>query len=415
MNELVGSCILGQSGGPTAVINSSVYGIILTAFKARSITRVLGAKNGITGVINGELYDVEAEDPAELALLVSTPSSVFGTCRYKLKEFEEDETEYIKILDTFKKFDVRYFFYIGGNDSMDTCHKISMYLDEHNYPCRVIGVPKTIDNDLWFTDHCPGFGSAARYIALTCMELAADARVYEIKQVTIVEIMGRNAGWLTAASAIASETGLGPDLIYLPERPFDFDEFYEDVKEVLDEHNYCFVAVSEGLVDNEGNLIAKLGAKGAHQKDSFGNAMLGGVNHVLANFVRSRFKVKVRNIDLSAMQRCAAHLASLTDADEAFRIGVDAVESALKGMTGCMAALERVSVNPYRCNVNYIDLNEVANKEQKVPDMWINTRGNGLTSGFIDYCRPLIMGDRPITMVNGLPRFAKLKKIIAKP
>ena len=412
-----GNVIIGQSGGPTAVINSSLAGVFKTA-KELGANKIYGMKNGVQGLSEGRYVDLGdyIKNDFDIDLLMRTPAAFIGSCRFKLPNPEKDEDVYKKIFSVLRELDINYFFYIGGNDSMDTCHKISKYMLEKGYECRVIGVPKTIDNDLWFTDHCPGFGSAARYIATTCMELATDARVYRINQVTIVEIMGRNAGWLTAASQLATETGIGPDLIYLPERPFVIDEFYEDVEKVLKEHGYCFVAVSEGIVDKAGELVAKIGPEVFVHTDSFGHVQLGGAGQVLANLVREKFSVKVRPIELNIMQRCASHTASQTDVDEAFRIGVEAVESAINGKSGYMAAFERIPGNPYRCEVRFVDLKEVANKEQKVPDIWINARGNGLTDGFVEYCRPLIRGNVSVGYdADGLPRFARLKRVLARP
>ena len=249
MKELRGACIIGQSGGPTSVINASAYGVIDTALKSGAITQVLGAEHGIMGVLNDRLFDMGLEDPEELRLLKYTPSSALGSCRYKIADPELDDTDYKRILEVFKKHNVRYFFYNGGNDSMDTCNKISKYMEKVCYECRVIGVPKTIDNDLFGTDHCPGYGSAAKFIATTCMEIGKDTDVYNTDMVTVVEIMGRHAGWLTASAALATEygNGCGPDLIYLPEIDFDLDQFTEDVTKIMKQKRNVLVAVSEGL------------------------------------------------------------------------------------------------------------------------------------------------------------------------
>ena len=298
MKELKGACIIGQSGGPTAVINASVLGAVQAALNAPQITRVLGAAHGITGVLNGQLYDLGMEDPVELELLKFTPSSALGTCRYKMKSPEVDTTDYEKILETFKKFNVRYFFYNGGNDSMDTCNKISKFMQESGWECRVMGIPKTIDNDLYGTDHCPGYASAAKYIATSCMEVKHDASCYDTGMVTIIEVMGRHAGWLTAAAALASYAGAGPDLIYLPEVDFDMDNFLNDVERIYKATGKCLVVVSEGIHDKDGKFISE--AK-TNAKDGFGHAQLGGLANKLAEIVRTRVDAKVRAIEPSLL------------------------------------------------------------------------------------------------------------------
>ena len=281
MSQLKGACIIGQSGGPTSVINASAYGVIRTALDSGCITKVYGAAHGIKGVLDDVLYDMGQEDAKELEYLLYTPSSALGSCRYKLKDSAEDDSDYKRILEIFKKYDVRYFFYNGGNDSMDTCNKISKYMQSVGYECRIMGVPKTIDNDLFGTDHCPGYASAAKYVATTCMEIYRDARVYDTGMVCVIEIMGRHAGWLTAASSLANISGEGPDLIYLPERDFDLNKFVEDVKAVYARSGKCIAAVSEGIHDSTGKLIAEYGAENA-PVDAFGHKQLGGLaSHVM--------------------------------------------------------------------------------------------------------------------------------------
>lgn len=414
MSELRGACIIGQSGGPTSVINASAYGVIRTALDADCITAVYGAANGIVGVLNDNLYDMSKEDAEELERMMYTPSSALGSCRYKIADPDVDDTDYKRILEIFKKYNVRYFFYNGGNDSMDTCNKISKYMMKVGYECRIIGVPKTIDNDLFGTDHCPGYASAAKYIATTCCEIYHDARVYDKGMITIIEIMGRHAGWLTAAASLASITGEAPDLIYLPERNFDMDKFLADVTRIYNENGKVIVAVSEGIHDAEGNLIAETASGTTAARDSFGHAQLGGLAASLSHIVKEKTGAKVRGIELSLMQRCGAHIASQTDIDESFMAGKVAVESAINGITDKMVALDRVSQNPYRCETKLIDLSAVANYEKKVPDEWINEEGNGILQGFIDYALPLIQGETKLQKENGLPRFAKLKKVKAE-
>jgi len=407
---------VGQSGGPTSVINASAYGVIRTALNSPHITNVYGAANGIRGVLDDVLYDMGQEDAYELSLLLHTPSSALGSCRYKLKPSEVDDTDYRRILEIFQKYDVRYFFYNGGNDSMDTCNKISKYLQKAGYDCRVIGVPKTVDNDLWGTDHCPGFASAAKYIVTSLMELYLDARVYDTPMICIVEIMGRHAGWLTAAASVASLAGCGPDLVYLPEVPFDVTKFLNDVERVYKATGKVLVAVSEGVADAGGKLIAEYGAEDA-PVDSFGHKQLGGLAATLGNMVRDRLgTVKLRGIELSLLQRCAAHCASETDVQESFLAGKTAVESAVSGITDKMVAFARRydENGQYVCDMVLLDLANVANTEKKVPREWINAEGNGLLSNFADYLLPLIQGEPQLARENGLPRFARLKKIRAK-
>lgn len=414
-SKLVGSCIFGQSGGPTSVINASAYGVIKTALEADCITHVYGAAYGITGVLNDELYDMGEEEDYELKLLLNTPSSELGSCRYKIADPNVDDTDYKRILEIFKKYNVRYFFYNGGNDSMDTCNKISQYMEKVGYECRVMGVPKTIDNDLFGTDHCPGYGSAAKYIATTCMEIGKDTDVYNTDMVTVVEIMGRHAGWLTASAALATEygNGCGPDLIYLPEVDFDIDTFTEDVAKVMKQKRNVLVAVSEGLHYADGSFVSQASTSGT---DGFGHAQLGGLAVRLANYLKDRLNLKkVRGIELSLMQRSAAHIASEVDINEAFMVGKTAVEAAISGESGKMVALERDETSSlYSCKPTLLSLSSVANYEKKVPREWITDDGNYVTNEFINYVLPLIQGEPKIPRSNSLPRYARLKKVKAR-
>ena len=414
MGLLKGACIFGQSGGPTSVINASACGVFKQALKEDCITKVYGAAHGIKGVLNEQLYDIGQEDMKELELLKTTPSSALGSVRYKLKDAEVDETDYKRMLEVFKKYDVRYFFYNGGNDSMDTCNKISKYMQKSGYEMNVIGVPKTIDNDLWATDHCPGYGSAAKYIATSTMEMYQDARVYDTGTITILEVMGRNAGWLTAATALAAWKGAGPDLIYLPERVFDMDDFLTRVTDIYKKNGNALVAASEGIKDKDGKYISEYGTSMTQKKDSFGHAQLGGLAYTLANFVREKSGAKVRAIEFSLLQRCAAHIASKTDIDEAYLAGQTAVKAAAEGKTDLMVAFEREPGKSYKCNIKLINLTEVANREKKIPDEWITPDGVGLTQDYIDYALPLIQGDTNLPFEDGMPRFAKLKKVLVK-
>ncbi|MDR1692622.1 MAG: 6-phosphofructokinase [Oscillospiraceae bacterium] len=411
MSELKGACIIGQSGGPTSVINASALGAIEAALDSGVITRVYGAAHGIKGVLEDALYIMEEEDRDELKRLRFTPSSALGSCRYKLKDPAVDDTDYKRILEIFKKYDVRYFFYNGGNDSMDTCNKISKFMQQNGYECRVMGIPKTIDNDLTGTDHCPGYGSAAKYIATSCKEISLDARVYDTGMITILEIMGRHAGWLTAAAALAGDDA--PDLIYLPETDFELDTFLKDVETIYRQKGKVIVAVSEGIHDKDGKLIAEIGGAGG-ARDSFGHAQLGGLAATLTALVKEKTGAKVRGIEFSLLQRCASHVASKTDIDESYASGKAAVENAINGVTDKMVGFRCTRDGGYKCEIALLPLAEVANTEKKVPREWINDAGNGILQGYIDYALPLIAGETEQEKENGLPRFAKLKKVLAK-
>ncbi len=413
---LIGSAIIGQSGGPTSVINSSILGAIKTCFSKEEITRVYGAANGIIGVLNDELYDLNLEDRDELELLKYTPASALGSCRHKLLDPDIDDFEYKRILEVFKKYNVRYFFYNGGNDSMDTCNKISKYCIKNGYECRIIGIPKTIDNDLYGTDHCPGFASAAKYIATSIAEISLDTRVYDYGNISIVEIMGRNAGWLCASASLSNLNGVGADLIYLPEVPFDLEKFIDDVNDIYEAKGKVIVAVSEGIKDSEGKYISEYANK-TKEKDKFGHQQMGGLAQFLANQVKFRTGAKIRGIELSLLQRCAAHLASKTDYEEAYMAGVAAVENAVNGISDMMVSFKckrGAKLSDYKCEIELLPLEMVANYEKKVPIEWINSEGNNVTKEFIDYVLPLIQGETELPKVNGLPRFAHLKKIVMR-
>ena len=412
MSELRGNAIFGQSGGPTSVINSSAAGVITEALKQKGvIDKVYGAANGIVGILHENFFDMGQEDPEELMLLKNTPSSALGSCRYKLADAEVDDTDYKRILEVFKAYNIRYFFYNGGNDSMDTCNKISKYLQKAGYECRVMGVPKTIDNDLFGTDHCPGFASAAKYIATSIMEVYLDARVYDIGMITFIEIMGRNAGWLTAASALAGYKGYGPDLIYLPEVDFDLEKMTEDVERIYKQTGKVIVAVSEGVKTKEGKFIPEL--VGEVKVDAFGHKQMGGTASVLANYITQKINCKVRAIELSLLQRCAAHCASKTDVEESFLSGQTAVQAAVRGETDKMVAFKRAAGKEYKCEIVLLPLDQVANTEKRVPAEWITPAGNYVTDDFVKYALPLIAGESSSPKEDGLPRFARLKKVLA--
>ncbi len=417
MAVLKGACLFAQSGGPSSVINSSAAGVFTEALKNRDIiTDVYGAAHGIKGILEEDFYDISKEDIKEIMLLKTTPSSALGSVRYKMKDIEEDASEYERLLEVFRKYNIRYFFYNGGNDSMDTCNKISKFMAKSGYECRVIGVPKTIDNDLYGTDHCPGYGSAAKYVATSVMEIYRDATVYDQPTITIIEVMGRNAGWLTAAAALSNvnEPGCGADLIYLPEVVFSRDKFIEDIRKVMAEkRGKCVAVVSEGIKNKNGNYVSEELTRGT--VDSFGHAQLGGVGLLLASEVKKEFKAKVRSIEFSLLQRCGAHLASKVDVEEAFKCGVYAVKFALKGLTDKMTIIERDLNSPsYKAVFRALPLEFAANTEKKIPAEWICADGTNLTDDFIKYALPLIQGDIKAPLENGLPRFARLKKVPAK-
>ena len=414
MKGLKGALMFAQSGGPTSVINASAAGVFIEGLNSEMITDVYGAAHGIRGILNEEFYDISKEDIKELELLKNTPSSALGSVRYKLKDASVDDTDYKRLLEVFKKYNVRYFFYNGGNDSMDTCNKISKYMAKSGYEMNVIGVPKTIDNDLYGTDHCPGFASAAKYIATSIMEINLDAKVYDTPMLCVIEVMGRNAGWLTAAAALAGAKGLGADLIYLPEIAFDVNKFIADVKAVCAKNNNkCIAVVSEGIKDANGTLICEaLGQAGA--RDSFGHAQLGGVAATLCNVLKAETGYKTRAVELSLMQRCAAHCASKTDIEETFEAGKQAVRAAVNGETDKMVCYARKEGDKYECEYKLLPLELAANTEKTVPLEWIINNGTGISDEFVKYALPLIQGEADLLKEDGLPRFARLKKVLVK-
>ena len=406
MKNLKGRCVFAQSGGPTTVINASIAGGLLEALENESVTGVLCAHHGIKGVLDEDFFDISLEDKAELEALKHTPASAFGSVRYKLKNPAEDDTDYRRILEVFKKYDVRYFFYNGGNDSMDTCDKISKYMQKSGYDVNVIGIPKTIDNDLCGTDHCPGYGSAAKYIANSIMEINRDASIYPSPLVVVVEIMGRNAGWLTAASKLASVNGFGADLIYLPETPFSYEKFLSDVKTVVDAKKYCVVAVSEGSRFENGKYVGE----DQSSTDVFGHSQLGGVCSILKAKAKS-LGLKCKAVELNILQRCAAHCASDTDIEESFNAGRQAVKKAVNGETDKMIAFRRKPGETYEIEYVAEPLSSAANAEKQIPAEWITADGTNLTDDFVAYALPLIAGEPNRRLKNGLPVYAKLKNI----
>ena len=402
--------IVGQSGGPTAVINGNLYGVVTEAMRhTEEIDEIYGMINGIEGFLNGHMMDMRSLiETNELSLLRTTPGSYLGSCRYKLPEDLNDPV-YPLLFNKFTSHGIGYFFYIGGNDSMDTVSKLSRYAKKINSDIRFIGVPKTIDNDLVHTDHTPGFGSAAKYVASTVREIAIDASVYDNKKsVTIVEIMGRHAGWLTAASVLARKfENDNPVLIYLPESAFNTDTFIEDVKKALEHTSNLVVCVSEGINDGNGTFICELASDVG--VDTFGHKMLTGSGKYLENLVKEKLGVKVRSIELNVNQRCSSSMISATDQEEAIQAGISGVHFALDGITGKMIAFHRTEGADY--SINYVpeDVNLICNQEKTVPPEWITGNGSDIGQAFIDHALPLIQGIVNVPEENGLPKFAYRK------
>lgn len=400
-----GNVVVGQSGGPTSVINSSLVGVFKAA-KDAGIEKIYGMRNGIEGFLNRKVVDMSeyVKNDLDIELLKRTPSSFLGTCRYKLPSVEESESTYKLLFDIMAELDIKYFFYIGGNDSMDTIKKLANYAQDIGSDIRFMGVPKTIDNDLAVTDHTPGYGSAAKYIASAMKEIIRDVNTYPTESVTIVEIMGRNAGWLTAASALSrSEDCAGPDLIYLPEVTFDYDKFIEQVKAVKAKKTAVIIAVSEGIKLASGEYVCEAN-KEATFEDSFGHKSLGGTALYLADYVGAQLGIKSRGIVFSTLQRCASHIVSRRDITEAFMAGSEAMQAALNGETGKMIIFTRTSNEPYNITTSTYDVNKIANIEKVIPDEWIINDGTYVSDEFIAYCRPLIIGELTPFMVDGLPR-----------
>ena len=408
MEELqMKNMIVGQSGGPTAVINGSLYGVVSEGFKhPESIEHVYGMINGIEGFLSNQIMDMHPLlKNGDLELIRTTPGSYLGSCRYKLPEDLNDPV-YPELFQKFEDYNIGYFFYIGGNDSMDTVSKLSRYAAKIQSPIRVIGVPKTIDNDLVETDHTPGFGSAAKFVATTVREIAIDASVYDNKNsITIVEIMGRHAGWLTAASALARKfEGDNPVLIYLPEVAFNQEEFLDKVKKALETTPNLVVCVSEGINDGNGTFICEFASDVG--VDTFGHKMLTGSGKYLENLIKEKLGVKVRSVELNVSQRCSSSCLSKTDLDEADHSGAFAVNAALNGETGKMISFVRANTSPYELSFSTADVNIICNQEKAVPLSWITKDGSDVTDEFIRYAVPLIQGSVDVPTENGLPLFA---------
>ena len=405
--------IVGQSGGPTAVINSSLAGVYKPA-KERGFHKVYGMRHGIEGFLDEMYVDLSTQihSDMDIELLKRTPSAFLGSCRFKLPEIHENPEIYEKIFSIMNKLEIEVFIYIGGNDSMDTIKKLSDYAIVKGHEQKFLGVPKTIDNDLALTDHTPGFGSAAKYIAASTKEVIRDAMglSYKRKMITIMEIMGRNAGWLTGATALAkTEDCCGPDLIYLPEIPFDVDRFLKKCSDLLEKKPSIVIAVSEGIKVPDGRYVCQL-AGGSDYVDAFGHRQLAGTAGYLASFLAAKTGCKTRAVELSTLQRSASHMASRVDINEAFMVGGAAVKAADEGDSGRMVVIDRVSDDPYMSAAGIYDVHKIANNEKLVPRSWVNREGNYVTREFIDYVEPLIQGDYQPFMVNGLPQHLVLKR-----
>ena len=410
-----GNIIVGQSGGPTAVINSSLAGVIKASWKA-GIRRIYGMHHGIEGLLNEAIIDIEdyVTSSQDLSLLKRTPSAFLGTCRYKLPPVEGNEKLYEKIFDILDKKNIEFFLYNGGNDSMDTIKMLSDYATHHNKKQKFMGIPKTIDNDLPMTDHCPGYGSAAKYIATSMKEIIRDNESYGVSKPTIciVEIMGRHAGWLTAAAALSKDIDCnGPDLIYLPEVPFDIDSFIGKINELVEKQKKksIVIAVSEGLKLADGRFVCELGTVNDHI-DAFGHKQLAGTAAFLANVVTQKTGLKSRYIEFSSLQRCAAHLSSRADSDEAYNVGYLAAKAAFEGNTGMMITIQVQSREPYVESYSMFDIHEVANIERKVPKNWIINDGTYVSDEYLSYARPFIIGRVPPYTAGGLPVHLTMKK-----
>lgn len=402
---------IAQSGGPTVAINSSLVGVFKKALNSTQVLKIYGSLNGIDGILNEKIIEltkfIRTEDDCEI--LKRTPSTILGSCRVKLPDYAIDKAPYEKIAEVFDKYEISCFFYIGGNDSMDTVLKLDNYFKSIEKDIRVIGIPKTIDNDLPVTDHTPGFGSAAKYVCTSLCEIIKDSEVYELDSVTIVEIMGRHAGWLTASTCLLHDMGeVAPHLIYLPETKFSLNQFFEDIKEVQKEHKAVIIAISEGVeIDDSGYQESGCTSQ---LTDAFGHRYLSGVGKYLERAISDKLKIKVRSIELNVLQRCSSHLASLTDIEEAEQIGSEAVTCALNGESGKVVIFKRVSNSPYTIEFESADVSDIANKEKPFPLEWINKSGNNVKSDAVEYFKPLIQGELDVVIKDGLPQHFKLIK-----
>lgn len=402
------NCIIGQSGGPTVAINASLAGIIQQA-KKEGYEHIYGMINGIKGLLENTYMDLEEaiKNDDDLHDLKTSPAMYLGSCRYKLPD-QSDDPVFEQLFHKFEELEITDFFYIGGNDSMDTVDKLSTYAKAIDRDIKIIGIPKTIDNDLCITDHTPGYGSAAKYVASTLLEIGHDTSIYPINSVTIVEIMGRDAGWLTGASVLArNKYNFAPHLIYLPEVAFDEKQFIEDVRAAMDRYNNVVIAVSEGIKDAKGQYISATSAV----EDTFGHSQLSGTGKCLEYIIKQNIQVKVRSVEINILQRCAAHMSSITDIGEAFRLGRHAVEVALQGKTAVMVTAIRKSNSPYSVDMSDTDVKNVAGLVKHVPREWINDMGNDVTQEFIDYVYPLILGEPVVKYQRGIPDYLDISHL----
>lgn len=400
---------VAQSGGPTCAINASLVGVFRESLKVPEIDAIFGSVNGIEGIVNDHLIDLKSfiRTNDDIELLRQTPSTVLGSCRYKLPDWNEDSSVYEKIVNTLKQRRIGAFFYIGGNDSMDTVDKLSRYFQEINLDVKVIGIPKTIDNDLCITDHTPGFGSAAKYVAATMREIVRDSSVYSMPSVTIVEVMGRHAGWLTASSAVLHALGeTAPHLVYVPEAEFSLEGFMKDVRQEMAKHKAVVVAVSEGIEVPEGVQSGVV--------DNFGHKYLSGIGKYLEDAVRSEIGCKVRSVELNVMQRCSSHICSKTDIDESESIGAAGVRCALSGETGKVMAFRRVSDMPYAVVIESANAGDIANNEKFLPADFLTPSGNNISDGALGYFLPLIQGELNLVMEMGVPRHFTIQESVLK-
>lgn len=401
------NCIIAQSGGPTSVINSSIVGLVERNNELNIYKNVYAGLNGVQGILMEQIINMSDLSHDELQTFKYTPSSGLGSCRYKLKDFNEDETDYLKLLHILNRLDIKAFFYVGGNDSMDTIAKLNKYAKAKNIDIVFIGIPKTIDNDLMYTDHTPGFGSAAKFIATSVLETYLDSTVYIHNGVFILETMGRDTGWLTSSAALAEVDGEKcADLIYLPENPFDVDSFLEDVKKIYDQKQHAYIVVSEGIKDKNGDFMATANIKGSH--DNFGHAQLGGAgNHLKELIISSGITTRVKVLELGVLQRCAMHISSQTDIDEAYMAGAKSLEySKDSSNSGSMVAFKRIdNDSSYKCETYLIEADKVANHVKYLPTEWINERGNFVTEECLEYIRPLIMNQPKLKNSAYMPKY----------
>ena len=396
------NCIVAQSGGPTAAINASLAGVLSGAIHSGIYSHIYGAVHSIQGVLKKNFLDLSDKDDAFIEKLTRTPAMYLGSCRFKLPDMQEDQAMYEEIFSIFQEYDIDAFYYIGGNDSMDTVAKLSAYAESISYDIRIIGIPKTIDNDLVQTDHTPGFGSAAKYIAASIREIAYDTYIYDLQSVNIIEIMGRDAGWLTAASVLArNEFSMAPHLIYLPEVAFDKEQFITDLREKVAQYKNVIVAVSEGIRDKDGNYISATSAAA----DKFGHAQLSGAGKALEYIVKDTLGIKVRSVEINVLQRCAGHLASATDLSESFESGKYAVTLASQGQSGLMVTLARTDTAEYGYTLSGKPVCEIANKAKEVPVSWITEDHHDVTGEMVDYLKPLVVGEVSVDVEEGIPTY----------